>query len=173
MIQPSPGAPRLRKKIMNEANNEQLTEEQLMKIERNRSEALERLRKRQSKLLQEQQVHTNNHNLESFSKRAATVRKASTTYPSNTINAANNYSIAAFDDSATRTQHAKTGKLRAPRVVLQLYSADSFSAPGFILLNSIYKSIPDGRFSSDEQLWRFPLSQYSNLCKNAHLAHVR
>jgi len=140
---------------MNGANNEKLTEEQLKRIERNRTEALERLRKRQERLLQEQ-MQAKGQSLEPPSKRATTSQKTISVCPSSTTN----------------TVHAKAGKLEATKVVLRLYSADSFSAPGLIPLSPIYKSIPDGRFSSDEQLWRFPLSQYSNLCKHALFAHV-
>lgn len=141
-----------------------LTEEQRRRIEQNRLEALERLKKRQERLLQEK-----------HEKIEASISVPLTTllqpeppkFPPNRISnkIPKPSSFTAKRSSNTNRQGAtpKEEKNKA-KVTLQLDSPTTFSAPAVSALAATFRIIPGAKYVVTRSIWVFPLSQYSNLC---------
>ena len=154
-------------------NEFKLTEEQKRRIERNRLEALEKLRNRQERLAREsaaivsknaspQESLRVNLQLSTNAPQAAAGGDSHPTKwwkPDTGPAPPKRPAAAAPSQSSTIPQKAKV------KIVFQLDSPKTFSATASPALNSIYRAVPGSSYAAGEQLWKFPLSQYDQLCK--------
>ncbi len=143
-----------------------LTEEQLARIEANRQLALQRLRERQLRQMQE-----------AYNKVEAPTANATRAGPPPLSEpslkpAAGVAEVGPPGPAKVEALAAPGARKRAVRVTLQLESASSFSASQEASLTHVYKSIPGASYSTPNKHWTFPLSQYDNLCTGNRMAEA-